>query len=179
MVGTTGETGIDSGPLAVRSGETYVGSLFARGTAPDGLVVRLQDGTTHAGVGRRCRRPVSSGVNTRSACRSTPRSQAARLQVVMPGRGDVLIDQVSLMPQSWRDAGGYRPDLLEAVAQLRPPVIRWPGGCFASPYRWKYAIGPQAKRQDLSALDLGRSGRQLVRRGRVRRGCARGSAPSR
>ena len=31
--------------------------------------------------------------------------------------------------------------------ELRPPIIRWPGGCFASPYRWKDAIGPQAKRQ--------------------------------
>ena len=51
------------------------------------------------------------------------------------------------MPQSWRDAGGFRPDLLDAVAQLRPPVIRWPGGCFASPYRWKSAIGPQSQRK--------------------------------
>jgi alpha-N-arabinofuranosidase len=51
------------------------------------------------------------------------------------------------MPQSWREAGGFRPDLLDAVAQLRPPVIRWPGGCFASPYRWKSAIGPQSQRK--------------------------------
>ena len=34
------------------------------------------------------------------------------------------------MPESWRQGGGYRPDLLQAIAGLRPPVIRWPGGCF-------------------------------------------------
>ena len=52
-----------------------------------------------------------------------------------------------MMPQSWQADGGFRPDLLEAVAALKPPVIRWPGGCFASPYRWKDAIGPQEKRR--------------------------------
>ena len=32
------------------------------------------------------------------------------------------------------------------MADLRPPVIRWPGGCFASAYRWKDGIGPQHER---------------------------------
>ena len=50
------------------------------------------------------------------------------------------------MPESWRKAGGFRPDLLKAIKELRPPVIRWPGGCFASPYRWKDGVGPQHKR---------------------------------
>jgi alpha-N-arabinofuranosidase len=30
---------------------------------------------------------------------------------------------------------------------LKPPVIRWPGGYFASPYRWKDGIGLQHKRR--------------------------------
>jgi alpha-N-arabinofuranosidase len=29
---------------------------------------------------------------------------------------------------------------------LRPPVIRWPGGSFTTHYRWKDGIGPQHKR---------------------------------
>jgi len=61
-------------------------------------------------------------------------------------KGQVCIDQVSLMPGIWRKNGGFRPDLLKAVADLKPPVIRWPGGCFASSYQWKDAIGPQHKR---------------------------------
>jgi alpha-N-arabinofuranosidase len=56
------------------------------------------------------------------------------------------VDQVSLMGQDALDTGGYRPDLLQAAADLRPPVIRWPGGCFASAYRWKDGIGPQHQR---------------------------------
>jgi alpha-N-arabinofuranosidase len=36
---------------------------------------------------------------------------------------------------------------LEAIDELKPPIIRWPGGCFASPYRWKDGIGSQDKRK--------------------------------
>jgi alpha-N-arabinofuranosidase len=146
IVGDTGETGIEQRPFALRSGETYVGSLFARGTAPEGLVVRLHDGATTVASAAL----PAPGAQWKEYPFTLPVNITlpdARLQVVLPSRGDVLIDQVSLMPQSWRDAGGYRPDLLDAVAQLRPPIIRWPGGCFASPYRWKDAIGPQSQRQ--------------------------------
>jgi alpha-N-arabinofuranosidase len=68
------------------------------------------------------------------------------LRVGAKGAGEVWIDQVSMMPKSWKVQGGFRPDLLQAVADLRPPVIRWPGGCFASSYQWKQGIGPQYKR---------------------------------
>jgi alpha-L-arabinofuranosidase len=50
------------------------------------------------------------------------------------------------MPESWKQSGGFRPDLLDAIGELRPPLIRWPGGCFASAYRWKDGIGPQHER---------------------------------
>ena len=63
------------------------------------------------------------------------------------GTGTYYIDQVSIMPKSWAENGGFRPDLLQAIADLKPPVIRYPGGCFASAYRWKDGIGPQEKRQ--------------------------------
>ncbi|MGL4595083.1 MAG: family 16 glycoside hydrolase, partial [Thermoguttaceae bacterium] len=59
----------------------------------------------------------------------------------------LCIDQVSVMPKSWLEKhAGMRPDLFEAIAALRPPTIRWPGGCFASAYRWKSGIGPQDDR---------------------------------
>ena len=63
------------------------------------------------------------------------------------GAGSIFLDQVSLMPQAARDNGGFRPDLLQAVAELKPPVIRWPGGAFAEHYRWKDGIGPQSRRR--------------------------------
>ncbi|MDO4627849.1 MAG: alpha-L-arabinofuranosidase C-terminal domain-containing protein [Planctomycetia bacterium] len=67
---------------------------------------------------------------------------------VAPTQGKMLdLDQVSIMPRSWKENSyGFRPDLLKAIADIRPPVIRWPGGCYASVYRWKDGIGPQDDR---------------------------------
>ena len=32
--------------------------------------------------------------------------------------------------------------MLAALKQLRAPVIRWPGGCFADDYHWRDGVGP-------------------------------------
>ncbi len=39
----------------------------------------------------------------------------------------------------------WRPKLVEKVKELAPTMIRW-GGCFASYYHWKEAVGPQSER---------------------------------
>ena len=41
---------------------------------------------------------------------------------------------------------GYRKDLVEAIRELKVPVLRWPGGCFADEYHWRDGIGPQSGR---------------------------------
>jgi len=41
---------------------------------------------------------------------------------------------------------GYRKDLVEALVELKVPVLRWPGGCFADEYHWMDGIGPQSER---------------------------------
>ena len=41
---------------------------------------------------------------------------------------------------------GLRVDVLEALKQIRAPVVRWPGGCFADDYHWEDGIGPRESR---------------------------------
>ena len=41
---------------------------------------------------------------------------------------------------------GYRKDVFEALKDLKVPVLRWPGGCFADEYHWMDGIGPREKR---------------------------------
>lgn len=41
---------------------------------------------------------------------------------------------------------GIRRSLVEAMRPIRPPVVRWPGGCFADAYDWRDGIGPRNKR---------------------------------
>jgi len=42
---------------------------------------------------------------------------------------------------------GIRKDVLEALRNLKVPVLRWPGGCFADEYHWKDGVGPRDKRK--------------------------------
>ncbi|HPD48433.1 MAG TPA: DUF1080 domain-containing protein [Anaerohalosphaeraceae bacterium] len=144
--GDSGETGLEQSNFCVKAGETYVGSLWARGSAADGIVVRLIAGGKTIAE-QKAGSPGRGWGELKFVLKPQASDSDARLQVAVCGRSDVAIDQVSMMPQSWQAAGGFRPDLLKAVAEIAPPIIRWPGGCFASPYRWKDGIGPQSGRR--------------------------------
>ncbi|CQH63252.1 alpha-L-arabinofuranosidase (plasmid) [Halobacterium hubeiense] len=41
---------------------------------------------------------------------------------------------------------GFREDVLELLADLDIPVLRWPGGCFADDYHWEDGVGPREER---------------------------------
>ncbi len=41
---------------------------------------------------------------------------------------------------------GIRTDVVEALRRIKPPVMRWPGGCFADEYHWMDGIGPREQR---------------------------------
>ncbi len=44
---------------------------------------------------------------------------------------------------------GMRTDVVEALKEIRVPVLRWPGGCFADEYHWKDGIGPKENRKKM------------------------------
>jgi len=41
---------------------------------------------------------------------------------------------------------GLRNDVIKALKDMKIPVLRWPGGCFADIYHWKDGIGPYEQR---------------------------------
>ncbi|MCD7834178.1 MAG: alpha-N-arabinofuranosidase [Lachnospiraceae bacterium] len=47
------------------------------------------------------------------------------------------------------NVNGMRQDVVEALKEIRVPVLRWPGGCFADEYHWKDGIGPKANRKKM------------------------------
>ena len=81
----------------------------------------------------------------------------AILQILVLNTGDIDIDQVSLMPQDTYKGHGLRKDLAQALADLQPKFMRFPGGCvvhgggdgFWNTYRWKTTIGPKEQRRSL------------------------------
>lgn len=42
---------------------------------------------------------------------------------------------------------GFRIDVLDAMRKIGVPILRWPGGNFASNYHWEDGIGPQGERR--------------------------------
>ena len=50
---------------------------------------------------------------------------------------------------------GYRKDVLHALQDLKVPVLRWPGGCFADEYHWMDGIGSQDKRPKMQNNNWG------------------------
>ena len=79
----------------------------------------------------------------------------AALQILVLNEGDVYLDDVSLMPQDTYKGHGLRKDLAQALADLQPKFMRFPGGCvvhgggdgFWNTYRWKNTIGPRHLRK--------------------------------
>ena len=41
--------------------------------------------------------------------------------------------------------GGVRLAVLDAMERLRPPLLRWPGGCYADMYHWRDGVGNRRK----------------------------------
>jgi len=74
------------------------------------------------------------------------RDTNASIELIASGRGSLLVDFVSLARADVRKNGMLRPDLLQALKDLGPSFIRWPGGSFASTYQWKQGIGDYAAR---------------------------------
>jgi len=50
---------------------------------------------------------------------------------------------------------GLRNDVLNALKDMKIPVLRWPGGCFADTYHWKDGIGPREKRPSIVNIHWG------------------------
>ncbi len=56
--------------------------------------------------------------------------------------GGLWVGEDSNIPNT----NGYRNDVLQALKDLKVPVLRWPGGCFADEYHWMDGVGPKENR---------------------------------
>ncbi|MFT3868149.1 MAG: alpha-L-arabinofuranosidase C-terminal domain-containing protein [Nibricoccus sp.] len=153
--------------IPVTEGETYDVALFARqqfigrrwggagkpGTLP--LSVRLETkagvvlGETTFPVSEREWRRFSGTIKVNQT------DPAARLVLLTDTAGGMALDDISLFPQkTFRNRqNGLRADLAQAIADLKPRFMRFPGGCLVhgnglgNMYRWKDTIGPIEQRR--------------------------------
>ena len=81
----------------------------------------------------------------------TPKTTEAkgRLRIFLDSRGEVALEHVSLFPiNTWKGReNGLRADLAQALADIKPGVFRFPGGCIVegtdldTRYDWKKTVG--------------------------------------
>jgi alpha-N-arabinofuranosidase len=137
--------GIRQRNIFLKDHEKYTLSLYARGIGS--VVVTFRDSDTV--VFTKTVIGLTDQWQKFTVKFTSPRTvNAASLVIGVPGsaQSSVNFDQISLFSASALATGGYRPDLLKAVADLQPASIRWPGGSFASRYVWQNGIGPREKR---------------------------------
>ena len=159
------EAGIFQGPLDV-DGENFVGSIYAKGEgelivglrSTRGNIVARQsfkvskswkkyEFTLHPhmieGELGHCRVCVDS---TQTPKKFTKFSCDCNF-VIMVKNGTIQVDMATMTTQTGKNLGGFRPDILQAVKELHPTCLRWPGGGYVAQYDWKWGIGPQEKRE--------------------------------
>ena len=85
------------------------------------------------------------------------RSLDSRLAIVADAPGTFWLDFVTLLPEAsqlWMEGkyGPFRKDLVQALADLHPKFMRFPGGCtaegdaYCSQVFWKNTVGPREER---------------------------------
>jgi alpha-L-arabinofuranosidase len=142
--------------MGVKVGEAYDFSALIRGVEGS-PVLKIQlyggDGTLLDSVDLK---NFSGGWQKYTATLHPKDTDAkARLAVLMEGEGAVDLDFVSLFPENTRKhrPGGLRADMVQALADLHPGFMRFPGGCIVEGpylngrYQWKKTIGPVEDRQ--------------------------------
>jgi alpha-N-arabinofuranosidase len=142
-----GHASVRQGRLFLDNGVKYNGSLWLKretGSPKLTLVFKSAKGETIASL------PLavtgSEWQELPFAFTSPVQDTQASVEIAATGKGSVLLDFVSMMRSDARQNGILRPDLLEALRDLKPSFIRWPGGSFASTYKWEDGIGPQVAR---------------------------------
>lgn len=144
--------------IAVKKGETYNFSAFVKqlqGKA--GLEVRLVSEKVGVLAKAGLTNISSSWKTNKAALVPTADAADVRLELQPLHTGTVAFDMVSLFPQKTFKGrtNGLRADLAQAIADIKPKFIRFPGGCLAhgdgiqNIYKWKNSIGPlEARKPD-------------------------------
>ena len=65
--------------------------------------------------------------------------------------GGIYVGEDSEIP----NVNGMRKDVVQALREIKIPVLRWPGGCFADEYHWKDGIGEKSQRKNMINTNWG------------------------
>jgi alpha-N-arabinofuranosidase len=137
-------SGVSQGPFFLKKAEVYKGTLWVKGDGNTELTMAFTSGGKNIAM-QSAGKPGSAWKKYEFSLEAGQYEGDADLAIGARG-GTLQVDQVSMMSGSAIALGGFRPDIYEAVRELGPTNLRWPGGGYAAQYSWKWGIGPQEDR---------------------------------
>lgn len=142
--------------IVVSRGEEYNFSLWARQLSanPVDLLISLQTPRGQVLAEEHISTKSRDWTKYDATLLANNTSDSASLVILATTPGRLALDVVSLFPvKTFRKrVNGLRHDLVQALAELKPRFIRFPGGCLVhgdgirNMYRWKNTIGPVEQR---------------------------------
>ena len=149
-------TGFDGG-MSVQAGAAYDLSLYARWEGGVAAPLRVSLETTNGTVlaTAELKTPAADWLQQAVTLTPTQSERMVRLVITTAASGVLSLDMVSLFPRDTFKGrkNGLRKDLGEAIANLKPSILRFPGGCLVhgtgldNAYRWKETIGDVTQRR--------------------------------
>ena len=144
--------------IPVKQDVTYNLSLYLQGASyPGKVTVYLEDKDGNVNSNIITVEKLDNEWKKHEGLLKAERTSDSRLCIVADAAGTFYLDFVSLIPEAsqlWKNGeyGAFRKDLIEALADLNPTFMRFPGGCASegSDYWgqvfWKNSIGPVEER---------------------------------
>lgn len=145
--------------IGIEKGEDYRFSVWAKAVSGDATVeVSLVDESTmeeHQEFATAELKVSGNEWKKYELVLSSPKTvQKANLRLLLKGKNGVALEHVSLFPKNTFNnrQNGMRRDLAQALYDLHPGVLRFPGGCIVEGssleqrYQWKNTIGPVENR---------------------------------
>ena len=142
--------------IAVEAGKNYDFSMyvFAGGQKQDFLIQLMgENGTVLAKT--KLKTAASNWTQYTTVLTAKGSDAKARLAIVPLKAAHVGVDMISLFPQEtfMNRKNGLRKDLAQAIADLKPKFVRFPGGCMThgqgleNIYHWNHTVGPWQDRK--------------------------------
>ena len=144
--------------IPAEQGVSYDLSLYLQGDSYKGSIsVRLEDTQGQSNSNTITITGLSNDWKQYKGTLKAERSVDSRLAIIADKEGTFYLDFVTLLPEAsqlWMDGkmGPFRKDMMQALADLHPTFMRFPGGCasegtnYFGQVFWKNSIGPQEER---------------------------------
>lgn len=141
----TDRGGISFYPISIKKGESYGVSLWLKGSRIGSVIVSIEDAAgTVKYTSYSIRKIRKEWKKYTFNLTSDTTDEIAIFKIEFAEKGTLWVDQVSIIPET--AVQGFRANVLKMVRELKPNILRFPGGCFADSYHWKDGIGQRDKR---------------------------------